>query len=339
MCLSAVIFGILCLQWLREFTQEFQTMEAENAVAIRQERYEGLLAWRVPEIISALPVMLQASVILFFAGILELLWTLNRVVATIVTAAVGLATVALIFTTLAPFVQTIQYIYEGSLDHVTQCPYKSPLSSAIFRLVIFVTNKWLPGALDHVRNIAAWEISSTPWIIFDINWVLWKGGVRSIEGEAIFDVQGLAQALHWATGTFKLAPFLAGKHIVDIMCKTFESPSTCPKRRDALREVLREWANLAGDSEIYEVRLALQLYHDDPTDTPWLVLSHLLRIWLSGKLLGPTLSWRHLLELQLRCLNTLSTTNGELDNMFDSALWTHISRVNECKQLIEVYTY
>ncbi|PFH47002.1 hypothetical protein AMATHDRAFT_7186 [Amanita thiersii Skay4041] len=106
LCLSTVVVGILCFQWLREFSQE-RPLSSEEAVMDRQMRYEGLLAWKVPEVISTLPVVLQLSVFLFFAGILDLLWSLHHIVAAFITTGMGITM---------------------SVIAVTTCPYKSPLS-------------------------------------------------------------------------------------------------------------------------------------------------------------------------------------------------------------------
>ncbi|KAM6490086.1 hypothetical protein JOM56_014405, partial [Amanita muscaria] len=106
LCLSTVIFGILCLQWIREFTRDISSY-AVDCITIRRMRYDGLLNWKVPAIVNWLPIILQTSVLLFFAGVLDLLWSVHDTVAAVITAIVKLVTVAIIFTTVAPVVQTI----------------------------------------------------------------------------------------------------------------------------------------------------------------------------------------------------------------------------------------
>lgn len=125
LALTTVLIGILCLQWLREFQRD-AALSHKDAVALRQMRYEGLLHWRVPDILSLLPILLSTSLVLFFFGLLELLWTRNKVVAVFITAAVGVAMMFLGVTTALPAVQ-----YVTTRDphlRVYQCPYKSPQS-------------------------------------------------------------------------------------------------------------------------------------------------------------------------------------------------------------------
>ncbi|PFH47004.1 hypothetical protein AMATHDRAFT_125991, partial [Amanita thiersii Skay4041] len=123
LCLSTVIVGILCFQWLREFLRQ-QPLSDRDAIIHRQMRFEGLIAWRVPEIVWTLPVILQLSVFLFFAGILDLLWSLHYVVATVISLGMGLTMSFVAFTTVAPLLQDVI----KKSPPLFQCPYKSPLS-------------------------------------------------------------------------------------------------------------------------------------------------------------------------------------------------------------------
>ncbi|TFK38193.1 hypothetical protein BDQ12DRAFT_606272, partial [Crucibulum laeve] len=122
--LGAVMIGILCLQWLRQYNRD-AALSHKDAIALRQMRYEGLLAWRVPEILSSLPVILQIALVLFFAGLLCLLWSLDHAVALLVTVSAGIAFFFLVVTTVSP---SVQYMFARKDLHVPQCPYKSPQS-------------------------------------------------------------------------------------------------------------------------------------------------------------------------------------------------------------------
>ncbi|KAM6495123.1 hypothetical protein JOM56_009746 [Amanita muscaria] len=141
LCLSTVIFGILCLQWIREFTRDISSY-AVDYITIRQMRYDGLLNW--PAIAHWLPIILQTSVLLFFAGVLDLLWSVHDTVAAVITAIVGLVTVAIFFTTAAPVVQTIIHFHHfrkaghDPQAYVAPCPYRSPLSWIVLRGVMML---------------------------------------------------------------------------------------------------------------------------------------------------------------------------------------------------------
>ncbi|KAJ3557560.1 hypothetical protein NP233_g11709 [Leucocoprinus birnbaumii] len=135
--LSTVVIGVLSMQWLREYQRDDNTTAAEDALGLRQMRYEGLLAWRVPEIISALPILLQSAVFLFFCGILDLLWSLHRLVAIVVTIPVAFLTMFLVATTVLP---ALQYAFSRKINlRIPQCSYKSPQSWIFHRLFAFIS--------------------------------------------------------------------------------------------------------------------------------------------------------------------------------------------------------
>ncbi|KAF8149396.1 hypothetical protein B0H34DRAFT_185951 [Crassisporium funariophilum] len=131
--MATVLVGILCMQWLREFQRD-AARSHKDALAIRQMRYEGLLKWRVPLMLSLLPLILQTALVLFFAGVLELLWSRNQIVATIVSVAAGLVCLFLVGTTVLPAFQSL--LTTDPHLRVGQCPYKSPQSWAFYRLTL-----------------------------------------------------------------------------------------------------------------------------------------------------------------------------------------------------------
>jgi hypothetical protein len=116
--LAAAFFGILAKQWLREYMQWNLPMGAprEN-VLVRQMRIEAWEAWNVDATIATIPVLLEVAMILFLAGIVILLWTLDDIVAIVVTVFTSLFLFAVsIFTVLPIFSK--------------RCPYKSPTAWA-----------------------------------------------------------------------------------------------------------------------------------------------------------------------------------------------------------------
>ncbi|OCH86300.1 hypothetical protein OBBRIDRAFT_855454, partial [Obba rivulosa] len=111
--LSAASIAIIVRQWLNHFVSP-SSSDHRQAAQTHCLRYEvGLIPWRIPEILSVLPILLLLSLVLFFIGLLILLWGLHHIVAAITTALVGALFTFFAFTTLAP-----------SIRH--SCPYKSP---------------------------------------------------------------------------------------------------------------------------------------------------------------------------------------------------------------------
>ncbi|KAF8646253.1 hypothetical protein AX16_007310 [Volvariella volvacea WC 439] len=132
--LATVLAGILCTQWLREFQRDSSLLQRDN-IPVRFLRFRGLREWKVPQIISSLPVLLQLSVVLFFAGVVDLLWHLHPTVASIVTAIVGATMFFILFTTVAPTLHFLaSYTFmDGHLP--APCPYKSPQAWAFYRMM------------------------------------------------------------------------------------------------------------------------------------------------------------------------------------------------------------
>ncbi|TFK60535.1 hypothetical protein BDN72DRAFT_523948 [Pluteus cervinus] len=129
--LISVLVGVLCLQWLREFQQPV-VMSFEEKLRYRQLRYDGLIDWKVPEIITSLSVLLQIALLLFFAGVVDLLWERNHTVAIIILVPITCVVSFLIATSLLPALQAYSAASGPpgitSNLNITQCPYKSPLS-------------------------------------------------------------------------------------------------------------------------------------------------------------------------------------------------------------------
>ncbi|PPR04409.1 hypothetical protein CVT26_004234 [Gymnopilus dilepis] len=153
--MATVLIGILCMQWLREYGRD-AARSHKDALAIRQMRYEGLIRWKVPSILSFLPLLLQLAFVLFFAGLLDLLWNLNRLVAIFVTIAVDLVFLVLVGTTVLPALQS--HLTKDPYLHVGQCPYKSPQSWAFYRLSLGVVSlyrfclRWFTKMLAALRK-------------------------------------------------------------------------------------------------------------------------------------------------------------------------------------------
>ncbi|KAH9894874.1 hypothetical protein C8Q73DRAFT_475239 [Cubamyces lactineus] len=115
--LSASSIAVVVKQWLHQYGQKLSGSSSELA-RLRQYRYDSLEKWRVPEIIAALPILLQTALTLFFAGLLILLYNLHQAVAITVSCLVGVLIVFTVCTTVLPALYT-------------DCCYQSPQSLAL----------------------------------------------------------------------------------------------------------------------------------------------------------------------------------------------------------------
>ncbi|RDX45249.1 hypothetical protein OH76DRAFT_1008238 [Lentinus brumalis] len=155
--LSAASIGIMVKQWLNEYSTGISGTSRQNA-RLRQLRLNSLRRWRVKEIVSLLPVLLQIASGLFFAGLLILLWNLNRTVATVGTVLVGILAIFSLLTIVLPSI-------------ATHCSYLSPPSRALFQLT---------RPLRKLTNVCRCQLSS---------WILGRYGISIWQLQARLDLK------------------------------------------------------------------------------------------------------------------------------------------------------
>ena len=96
-------FALMVQQWLHEYQDRCSGTSREYA-RLRQYRLNNLNEWHVSWIVNTLPLLLQASLSLFFAGLLILLWNFNSTVATFASALVGVVMFAVLLLTILPVI-------------------------------------------------------------------------------------------------------------------------------------------------------------------------------------------------------------------------------------------
>lgn len=72
--LSSALISMLAKQWLQAYMPNISGSLPTRA-RMRQSRLIQLETWHVPTIINALPLLLHAALLLFFAGLVVLLWS------------------------------------------------------------------------------------------------------------------------------------------------------------------------------------------------------------------------------------------------------------------------
>lgn len=183
--LTTVLFGIVALQWIREHQRYTQSVNSKRAVAMFRMRTKGLEAWYVPQIFTGLPLLLQASLVLFFVGIVDFLFALNRIVAIPVAVLVALTLLFIITTTVLPTFQLFSlatFIPSSNSNIPTECPYKSPQSWAFLQLSKWIFKNGYAVYSFFRSRPSEWAISQVPlqfflekgakgWIGFDSQWL------------------------------------------------------------------------------------------------------------------------------------------------------------------------
>ncbi|KAJ3767725.1 hypothetical protein FB446DRAFT_315094 [Lentinula raphanica] len=157
--LSTVLLGILCKQWLREHRRDTPSSSSKEALELRQLRFESLERWGIPALLASLPLFLQVSLVLFFYGILDLLWSLNFIVAAVCTAATAISVSIPLLTTILPTYYLFKFPAFIDEDEVHICPYKSPQAWLFYKLMTFLTlgkhdpfQSWASSDLFLLRN-------------------------------------------------------------------------------------------------------------------------------------------------------------------------------------------
>lgn len=213
--LTTVLVGTLCMQWLREY-RHYDSLTHRDALLLRQMRYEGLLRWKVLTIISLLPTLLQSAFVLFFAGILQLLWTTNATVTIAVAIAIAFALLFMLLTTIAPAFQYLaDHREETAHPSTAQCPYKSPQSWAVLQVIIQTTiamhhmKQWLRSLYyyddimtaksDFSRSI----VLARNWFRFDLTWNRKRRSYVNMCGKVPTPVNhDMVSSLRWVATTF-----------------------------------------------------------------------------------------------------------------------------------------
>lgn len=120
--LAAALFSIRAKQWIREFMKwNAPLAEPCENVMIRQIRFESWEEWNIDAFIWSIPSLLELAMVLFLAGVVILLWTLDSAVAIAITALVSTFLCAVSIITILPI-------------FFKHCPYRSPTAWAFLRL-------------------------------------------------------------------------------------------------------------------------------------------------------------------------------------------------------------
>ncbi|OJT04106.1 hypothetical protein TRAPUB_5151 [Trametes pubescens] len=119
--LSSASVGIMVKQWINEYNGGISSGNSRKTAQLRQYRLNGLVVWRVRDIVMVIPVLLQLALALFLAGMLILLWTLDPTVATVSSVLVGILGTFVLVTMFLPLFKA-------------GCCYLSPQTLALYAL-------------------------------------------------------------------------------------------------------------------------------------------------------------------------------------------------------------
>ncbi|KAH8081330.1 hypothetical protein BXZ70DRAFT_901256 [Cristinia sonorae] len=118
-CSLLVALGaVLAAQWLSRYSAVDERGTAEDRCKRRQQKFDGLEAWRFRIFLEALPILLQFSLFLFSVSLCAYMWNQQRIIASVLIALNGLGGLLWAYTVV------VSTVYPDS-------PYDTPLSDLL----------------------------------------------------------------------------------------------------------------------------------------------------------------------------------------------------------------
>ncbi|QRW01052.1 E3 ubiquitin-protein ligase listerin [Ceratobasidium sp. AG-Ba] len=156
--LTSALLAMLGKEWLTAFLGS-RPRPAHSHALLRQSRLEGLERWRALHIISLLPFLLHTALLLFSAGLVLYLWTMDTIIAIVFA---GLVTITFLF-----------YISTAVLGGVYEfCPFVTEMSGYLRGLSACFSSRSRPPTcktktVQQVLRALAWlaDHASDPVIV------------------------------------------------------------------------------------------------------------------------------------------------------------------------------
>ncbi|KAH8817753.1 hypothetical protein DL96DRAFT_1623248 [Flagelloscypha sp. PMI_526] len=124
---ATALLAVLVKQWCQAYTSVTSGSSREK-VLTRQFRFDGLMKWKLPEIVGSLPLLLHLAFAVFFAGLSYFVYNLHKTLSSIVIICSILA----------------EFLYLGSILLPAiwlECPYRIPLLFRPARSLIYFLGK------------------------------------------------------------------------------------------------------------------------------------------------------------------------------------------------------
>ncbi|KAG8705234.1 hypothetical protein FRC09_003082 [Ceratobasidium sp. 395] len=146
--LTAALAAVLSKEWLAAYVSDRPTQPKKRALQ-RQRRRESLDRWMLPAMISLLPMLMHAALLVFFTGLIIFLWMLDLIIALTLTIL---------------FVGILIYYFGTTVVAVMypNCPYQTPV--ATYLRPLFNEFGWVRGgvvsAAEMTARALAWLVTS-----------------------------------------------------------------------------------------------------------------------------------------------------------------------------------
>ena len=138
--------AMLVKSWLQEFDRGWRKYTVANLRAKeRERRLQGLERWKLAELVALLPILIQASLLLFCIGLLVLLFPIHLISAIFSSAALLAGLTLYAFTT-----------YVSIFD--SYAPFSSPVSRGLMILINVLQTTWIAFACN-IRSLISRVLS------------------------------------------------------------------------------------------------------------------------------------------------------------------------------------
>ena len=203
--LLSAFLAMLGKQWLNRYISTDMRGTAIERSQNRQQKLDGIVAWYFDHVMEALPLMLQAALLLLGCALSRYLWGINVIVASVIICVTSFGIIFYIFILVA-----------GTASE--SCPYQTPGSRALRYLAPKARNVLLSAAVTKAAATVTKNAEK-----YRLDWS--RGSVRLVLEDTLLkiprafavDVYRLGQAL-----TRKLAIFLAhraqNQTVLDLRC-------------------------------------------------------------------------------------------------------------------------
>ncbi|KAH8831821.1 hypothetical protein DL96DRAFT_848582 [Flagelloscypha sp. PMI_526] len=183
--LATALLSVLAKQWLQAYTAVISGPAKEIAL-IRHLRFRGLEKWKMHEIIGALPLILHASLALFFAGLFIFVRTLYEGIAYVVAIIGGLAFLCYLCSIILPAIDL-------------QCPYRVTLLYRPSKYVVYTAQSFYPilrrMGLSVAKTVAPTYVSRQR--LSDDRWPVEPGSLQMEEADAVSGDMFTSDCLLW----------------------------------------------------------------------------------------------------------------------------------------------
>jgi hypothetical protein len=201
--LIAALLAVLALQWVANYDMGLNTSSARKRALQRHTRWTGIEKWKMGEIIASLPLLIFVSLFLFFTGIADWLWHLNRAISAIVMGGIGLGSFVYSITTIISIAKL-------------EAPFRTPVSKG-FAPLIRHTLVWMKLLFFTFPSEAVKQVEEWPRIRWSRIKEIWNGiysrttvpppnfakcEESSIEGKDEKDMESLV----WLANSIEITP-------------------------------------------------------------------------------------------------------------------------------------